>query len=268
MKYHATLGSAAACIGLLAIGSSAPAAPVQVKVTIENLGPAGGIAFAPFFVAAHDGTFDAFDTGSAASLGVQNVAEFGDGSDLAAAFGSSHPGGVSGTVTATSGGFGPGIFPSGASGSLILNLDSTMHRFFSFGSMAVPSNDYFVGNESATGIELFDAGGNFVAPTVNLTGANIWDAGTEVNGLFGAAYVVGQDAADHVAENGVVTLGADFSPFLGQSTPTGAIFSEVPTTGGQIARISFSVVPEPASAVLMIGAMGLGLVRRRSGAVA
>ncbi len=262
MKYQAILGSAAACVTLLA-GSAVQAAPVQVKVTIENLGPSDSIAFSPFFVAAHDGTFDAFDAGSAASTGVQNIAEAGNGADLAAAFASSNPSGVSGTVVATSGGFGPGIFPSGASGSLILNLDSDQHRYFSFGSMAVPSNDYFVGNESGTQIELFDAGGNFVGSTVTLTGADIWDAGTEVNGLFGAAYVVGQSGGDHIDENGVVTLGADFSTFFGQSTPTGATFNFNPGSGDQIARISFSVVPEPASAALMIGALGLGLVRRR-----
>lgn len=263
MKYQTILGSAAACMTLFAAGV-AQAAPVQVKVTIENLGPTGGIAFSPFFVAAHDGTFDTFDTGSAASMGIQNIAEFGDGTDLASDFASSHPSGVSGTVVATSGGFGPGIFPSGASGSLVLNLDSNMHRYFSFGSMAVPSNDFFVGNESGTGIELFDAGGGFVASTVTLTGANIWDSGTEVNGLFGAAYVVGQSAGDHIDENSVVTLGADFSTFLGQSTPTGATFSDLPGSGDQIARISFSIVPEPASAMLMISALGVGLVRRRT----
>ena len=263
MNYQAILGTAAACMTMMAT-STVQAAPVQVKVTIENLGPADSIAFAPFFVGAHDGTFDAFDAGSAASMGVQNIAEFGDGTDLASEFATSNPSGVSGTVIATSGGFGPGIFPSGASGSLVLNLDSSMHRYFSFGSMAVPSNDYFVGNESGTEIELFDAGGSFVGSSVTLTGGDIWDAGTEVNGLFGAAYVAGQSAGDHIDENGVVTLGADFSTFFGETTPTGATFNHSPGSAEQIARISFSVVPEPASAMLMIGALGLGLVRRRT----
>lgn len=265
MFCKAILGSAAVCMSLFTAGA-VQAAPVQVKVTIESLVPAGGIAFSPFFVAAHDGTFDAFDNGSAASLGVQNVAELGNDADLLTEFAASNPSGVSGTLAATSGGFGPGIFPSGASGSLILNLDSNTHRFFSFGAMAVPSNDFFVGNDSPTGIELFDAGGSFVASDVVLTGSDIWDAGTEVNGLFGAAYVVGQSGADHIDENGVVTLGADFSTFLGQSTPTGATFTDLPTANGQVARISFSLVPEPASATLMLGALGLGVIRRRGNA--
>ena len=69
---------------------------------------------------------------------------------------------------------GPGSYPPGAEGSLVLSLDPTDNRYLSFLSMVVPSNDAFIGNDDATGIELFDAMGNFVATDFTLTGSNIW----------------------------------------------------------------------------------------------
>jgi hypothetical protein len=235
------------------------ASAVDFRVTIENLSPIGSVALSPFTVAAHDGTFDAFDAGSAASLGIEDVAELGDGTNLIAEIATAQPTAVTDTLTASVGGFGPGIFLPGASGSLVLSLDPSMHRYFTFGSMVVPSNDAFVGNDAPAGIELFDAGGNFVASNLTLTGNQIWDAGTEVNQLLGATYVVGQDAMDGEDENGVVhlaNLATEFSPYLGVDVPSGDMFTVAPLGDTQIASISFEVVPEPAPLVLA----GVGLV--------
>ena len=46
------------------------------------------------------------------------------------------------------GGFGPGIFRPGASSWIDLDLDPSIHRYLTFGSMVVPSNDAFIGNNS------------------------------------------------------------------------------------------------------------------------
>ncbi len=249
---------------------TSPVGAVDVRVTINNLAPADGVAVSPFFVAAHDGTFDMFDSGSAASTGVENLAELGSGADLLSAINSAQPSAVATTAIATSGGFGPGIFPPGTSGSVVLSLDPAMNRYFSFASMVVPSNDSFVGNDSPTSVELFDAMGNFVASNFLLAGSDIWDAGTEVNQVTGAAYIMGQDATMGTDEGGVVNsvnLATQFTPYLGNTTPLGATFSTVPDAGAGFVSVSFEVVPEPNAIALaglaVCGVLVGGVGRRR-----
>ena len=246
---------------LLTVVAASSALAVDVRVTITNLAPADGIAFSPVVVAAHNGSVDLFDSGSAASAGVENVAELGGVATAMGEVTAMQASAVTTPVIANMGGFGPGIHIPGSSGSLVLSLDPTDNRYFSFLSMVVPSNDAFIGNGNPLAHELFDAGGNFVGQDFTLVGSNIWDAGTELNGLTGALYVVGQDGALSPAEGGVVhaeDLGTFQSEFVGQSTPPGAVFNTVPSANAPIISFSFAVVPEPASFALAgLGALGL-----------
>lgn len=253
---------AGSAIALSAFAGVAAAQPVNIEVTIESLAPSRGVAFSPFTVAFHDGTYDGFDAGSAASIGIQNIAEFGNGADYLGDFSSHQPHGIGATIIANNGGFGPGIFVPGSSGSMVMTLDPAHNRFMNFGSMVVPSNDRFFGNDNPTAIELFDMSGNFVGQDYMLYGEDIWDAGTEVDGLFGAAFIVGQDAGDHTPDNGVIATNYDFSVYSGSMTPAGYDFVDLPTAGGALARISFRVVPAPAS-LAMLGLGGLAAARRR-----
>ncbi|VAW48354.1 hypothetical protein MNBD_GAMMA04-105, partial [hydrothermal vent metagenome] len=43
---------------------------LEVKVKVENLSPEGGLYFTPLWVGFHDGLFDLYDRGAAASEGV------------------------------------------------------------------------------------------------------------------------------------------------------------------------------------------------------
>jgi hypothetical protein len=242
-----------------------PVSAVEVAIDVTNLAPAGGVALSPFFIGAHNGSFDPFNAGAAAGLGIETVAELGDVAPLTAEFTASQPAGVSGVVTATSGGFGPGIFLPGGSGSIVLDLDPAIHRYLTYASMVVPSNDYFVGNDSPTSIELFDAMGNFTASSVVVTANQIWNAGTEIDNVAGGpAFVVGQDAMTGMPEGGLVSLDDNLSIFSGAATPAGYTFNSLPTGNAQIARLSLSVVPEPAGIVLaLVGALAACLVVRR-----
>ena len=78
------------------------------------------------------------------------------------------------------------------------------NRYFSFASMAIPSNDAFLANLNSRQYELFDSLGNFHgACQITLYGRDILDAGTEVNDpLGGAAYSTGGGVL--VDENGVI----------------------------------------------------------------
>jgi len=256
MKRITTL--AAAAVVMVWTGSAEAAV---VKVTIQNLSAAGGLNLSPLWVAFGNGSFDVFNPGAAATPGLEPLAEAGDPSGLAARLAATDPGAVTGLIPVV----GPSGFAQiepGESGSIVLNIDPTANRFFNFAAMVVPSNDAFTSLDQA--LALFDSAGHFLGDkTLTLTGNDVWDAGTEVNGLFGSAFIVGQNAALGDSEAGVVALHPGFDVFDGQSEPNGQTFhaadADVGARGGfQFARITISEVPEPASWILMLGAIGLG----------
>jgi hypothetical protein len=134
--------------------------------------------------------------------------------------------------------------------------------------MVVPSNDLFLGNDNPTAFRLLDNAGNLLINTINQTGANIWDANSEVADPLNAAFVVGGNNSARTPENGTVAF--DFSEL--------AVFNGVNTTGGYVYdhsllsasspvyRISFEVtgIPEPTSlALTVIAASAVGFRRRK-----
>ena len=96
------------CVICTLFAATQVASAVDVRVTVRNLSPSGSVALSPFTLAAHDGTFDAFDAGSAAGMGIENIAELGDGMALVSDVTSAQPGAVTGTAVATAGGR-PGV---------------------------------------------------------------------------------------------------------------------------------------------------------------
>ena len=82
-----------ALAALAALGAALPtqAAVVDVTVTVNNLVPANGIAFAPLHVGFHGGGFDAFDLGGVATTPIVSVAEGGPGGAWQAAFAAADP---------------------------------------------------------------------------------------------------------------------------------------------------------------------------------
>lgn len=70
----------------------------QVTVTVSNPAPADGTMITPVWVGFHDGMFDHFDVGGAASAAIQRIAEDGNVTPLAEAFNASGHGGASGVI--------------------------------------------------------------------------------------------------------------------------------------------------------------------------
>lgn len=246
--------------GLMAAAAGASASTVQLQITVTSLARTHGVAISPVTVAFHDGSFNPFSDGSAASLGIQNIAEFGNGTAYRNAFSASYPQGVAGVVAATTGGFGPGIYLPGASGSMTFTLDTAANGFINFGAMVVPSNDRFIGN--AGGLHLLDNAGHLLVSSVTLHASDVWDAGTEVDAPFGAAFLVGQSAADHVAQNGVIAHNHDFSTYGGLDTPAGYVFDSALNANDSLVEFAFQVVPSPGTAATL-GLAGLCTTRRR-----
>jgi hypothetical protein len=249
---RAVVAMAAGCAAF-----SAQAALVNVTVTVENLAAANGIAFAPLHVGFHNGSFDAFNAGEQAAAPIISVAEGGAGGAWQAAFGAADPTATRGTVG--------GLLLSGATRSLTLQVDTTLNPFFTFAGMVVPSNDFFIGNDSATEYRLFDAAGSLVLPSISVRADEIWDAGSELFDPAAAAFVGNNDL--RTPQNAVVSFNfAELAGFNGLTTGAGYVFNSGLSASDEVYRIRFDVarVSEPGSlAMLAAGLFGMGFVGRR-----
>lgn len=251
---------------LAALALAAPASADQLRITVTSGQPDGGFAFSPVWVGLHDGTFISFTPGAAATPGIQAVAELADTSAISAEFAGHGPQATVGSAP----------IPPGGMASAVLDVaDPATSRFLSFASMVVPSNDFFFGNADPTAFSLFDASGVYQGDrTIQIFGGSVWDAGSEVNDVdFGAAFIVGNDIHDRVAENGTIGLvfggpidqTAYLNSILGKATPGGYDISHLISPGDLIATIRITAVPEPSSIALCgIGAAGLLIVGRKA----
>lgn len=249
----------------------------NIHVTLTNLAPSGGVGIAPLWVGFHDGSFDSFDTGSSASIGIERAAEDGNAGALSAIFASSAPTGTQGTLP------GPPAFPGAVRSLDFSGVDLTgVGRYFSYAAMVVLSNDFFIGNDNAKEIDLSSlASGGRLSILVGGFG-DVYDAGTEVNNfkdsLANGAFGIGggQSSANQGQDElGVVHLvtGNPYLSFLGQEyVPAGYQWGALDFNAGPaFARIDIEVaaVPEPGSLQLVLaGITGLSLIttlrKRRS----
>lgn len=262
----------AATTAALLISATNASAQERLVITVENLAPASGFFLTPTWVGLHDGSFDLFDVGTAATPGLATIAETGDVSILQGEFAA--PGRLQ-SVAADPSGFGsvagqPPLIDTGNTATTEIGImNPAAYRYFSYASMVIPSNDAFIGNGNPTAYELFDAAGNFNGDLViDITGADIWDSGSEVNNTYGAAFsaidLTAIDPADIGArENGTVQQHPGLTNFEGTPTPVGLIGSGLaPGLSTAVARITITTVPEPGTIALAAFA-GLGLAFRR-----
>lgn len=247
------------CSTLLALGlcGSALAAQVQVTVTVENLAPAGGVAFAPLHFGFNNGSFDSFNLGDVATAPIISVAEGGSGSDWQPAFAAADPMATRGTIG--------GLLLSGATASTTVIVDTALNPFFTFGAMAVPSNDFFIGNDSPTRFRVFGDHGSLLIDHIGQKARDIWDAGSEIFDPAAAAFVGNNDL--RADQRSVVAFNfAELHAFNGLTTGAGYVFDSRLGADTDIYRISFDVaaVPEPETYALMAaGLLTLGCATRR-----
>ena len=200
--------------------STVSAAPdTRVLLTIENLAPTNGNFLTPHWVGFHDGTFDTYNGGTpadtlpqAGSDAIERLAEDGNTEPIAGVFGLLAPNGVQATVPGPTGPLAPGEVTQRV---FLLDSLSGDHRFFSYASMVIPSNDFWYSNGNPQANEIFDAQGNLVASPFIVTNEDILDAGTEVNDEIpsNTAFFGQQTPNTGVPENGVIVDFPDFEGF-------------------------------------------------------
>ncbi len=187
----------------------------NIRVTITNSGPEGGTFLTPPWVAIQDGTFDIYDRGGEAAEFLERLAEDGIVSDIGEAFVASGEEGAAGVITGPDG-VAAGPLDPGESGSIVLAVDPNQSQFLSFASMVIPSNDAFISSpDDPMGLRIFDEKGNFTGGKFEVTGADVLDAGTEVNTEQDAAFLNQTGPDTGVDEGGVVTAHPGFIGSVG-----------------------------------------------------
>ncbi len=189
--------------------------PTELRVTVVNDSPEGGTFLTPVYFGFHNGDFDLFDTGAAASPGLESLAEDGSPAILATERLAASPGSQGLVVTGEA-----GPVATEETTSANIAVDGETNTEVSFAAMILPSNDAFIGtNEAAV---LFDGDGNFLGEqTFVFDGTRVYDAGTEVNTELDAAFINQLAPNTGVDENGVVLLHPGFNGSVGNPVGDG-----------------------------------------------
>ena len=222
-----------------------------LDITVENLSDDGGLFATPFWVAAHEGTFDLGDVGASAADfgGLEAIAEEGDTSGLVARF-AAESNGNDDVILAPGGFAGAPVFDPGETITHQLMVDDTLQsQYFSFASMIIPSNDAFIANLNPMAYRLFDNTGDFVGPfSIVIYGSNVYDAGTEVNFTDGGAAfaAAGGTSTD---ENGTIQLHTGLDDFVGEELVTSENLEKAFGANTPIARITVARSAAPSSPI-------------------
>jgi hypothetical protein len=251
-----TLGTAALVLSGLLAATTVQAQ--EIRVTITNLATAdGGNLLTPFWVGLHNGEFDVYDTDTAASPSLERLAEDGNTGPLSEDFLNSAAAAQGATLASPDGPLAPG---AQATMTFVLAGGAAANGYLSYASMFIPSNDAFVGNDDPLAHPLFDADGNFVGADIVITGAQVRDAGTEVNGEVPGNTAALEQAAPDTGES----EGGTIQPHAG-FTEGGNILAAIPNgdftvAGFQVARIVVELASDTPTAV---AAQAWGQVKSR-----
>lgn len=261
-----------------------------VEVTITNNAPNGGIYLTPTWVGFHNGSFDSYDGGSASSIQLSRLAEDGNTSPIAQTFGANGTlvaTGVAQTgsrVQGTLPGVG-GVIAPGETVTMQFDVDISVggsNQFFSYASMVLPSNDYYIANGNPTAIDLSSLSGS-PGNSVSFDVTSVNDAGTEINDFdFSAGNPLFPQLGLPVGQTGPNQGNDEFGvnnnvlfPFTGflnapGSADTNADFALLNFNDGSlypngVATVTISApVPEPTSfAFASLACVGFFVQRRR-----
>lgn len=169
---------------------------VELTITVTNLSPERGTSLSPIWYGFSDGSYETYDINRPASPGLASLAEDGDTTILKDEFSLGEWGDIQGVISNDEGTAEILDPQETVTHTITVDRSQISNRYFNYASMVLPSNDAFVANGNGTTHKIFDRNGNFLGLDLTVRGANVLDAGTEVN--------------DELAAN---------TPLLGQATP-------------------------------------------------
>ena len=216
----------------------------DLRIVATNTSAHGGTYTTPFWFAAHDGSFDLYNTGEAASAALEALAEDGNFAPANEAVVAADADAVTGAVL---GAGTPPILAPGETATAEFSVDGSSNGHLSLAAMVIPSNDAFVG--TADSLQLFDENGHFMGEqNITFAGSDVLDAGTEVNSEIAEEVpLLGQMVANTgTTEGGVVSAHEGFLPegegnILGGTNALGehidAVAADFTRDGAQIADI-------------------------------
>ena len=269
---------AVACVAMVGMLQSSYAQTRAVTVTVENIVRTNGVSITPVWVGFHSGSFDSYNGGLGAQPGLERLAEDGNTSVLSQQFldfntqtggytyvDNSGPSPANALVRtgdladafrqdAT---LGSAPLQPGDSATEVFELRTDgSNDFFSYASMVLPTNDFFIANGNPTGIDISSilANGGTTSFFIGTRQGGINDAGTEVNdfttsagnGLFpGRNMPPGQSGPNQGAvENGTISNVIDF-PYTGFLNRAGVRLQDLNFNGYRdgLAEVTISVAP-------------------------
>ncbi|WP_284215491.1 spondin domain-containing protein [Agaribacter marinus] len=253
----------AALLSVSAFGNA-----TMLRITVENNAEANGLSFTPLYTAFHSASFDAFDAGGTASAGLEALAELGQAMPIAGERLAVDPDSMGGVIFPDA-----GMRPlfGGESGSRVFDIaDPASNMFFTFLSMILPSNDTFFGRDDA--IQLFDAAGNYLGDRViAVTGADLWDAGTEALDVSASPFIPGNTATDSPADSDTSIRAAEsLAAFAGVTLANGRVLDGslidflTDPASFDVATITIERVSAPSAIAFIALAMAGFLVRRKA----
>ncbi|ACK72672.1 conserved hypothetical protein [Gloeothece citriformis PCC 7424] len=290
-----TLTNPKTIAGMFAVGSTltlvSSANALTIRVTIENIAPEGGTYLTPVWVGFHNGSFDSYNGGLPSELGLERIAEDGDVSQVTADFAAnltyidnSTGTPVSATLPAEDAGLAQtgtrvqgtlGAAPIGPGSVVSQDFDIATdgsNTYFSYLSMVLPSNDYYVANGNPFAHSLSSLFSDPNVPIVFNIGlpGTVNDAGTEINNFntsagngFFPGLPQGQTGGNQGADEGGINanVGAPYGNFL--NTPPGFNFANLNFNNASlypngIGQVTITVVPEPLTILGVSSALGFG----------
>ena len=282
--------------------AAGPASALDVEVSVTNIAPDGGVVITPLWVGFHDGSFDSYNGGLSSQEGLERIAEDGDTSRISADFlggytyidnssgtpasafvlTSQTTGRVDGTIGSLTG---PPPIQPGETVVDTFTIDTTGdNRYFSYASMVLPSNDFYIANGNPFAHDLSGLYGAAPGTSVSFfIGQQVNDAGTEENdfafsagnGLFPQLGLPSGQAGPNLGTAtsdgiNIDVLGIPFAGFANSPAdlslnPAAALldFQDATLYPNGLAQVTIRVVPEPAT-LSLVGLGGLALLRRRS----
>mgnify|MGYP005736954085 CR=1 FL=1 len=264
--------------------NKASATPIGVRVTVENTSPLNTVTARAFTSLFHDnsGSFafhDYFDEGDNlnfppypdASAGectntythtVACAVLFGNAMGFSSAVSlSNDPDSVPNEQNVA----GAGFITAGTSQSLDILVDPG-RNFFSFFSSINPSNDSFIGTDTALDISaLFGLDIGDALPAISIRFSDIYNLGIEADSPFGAVVFHTEGGVDGIAEDQPISRGTtDFTVFDSLGFNFSALTGDPEVLRITLTRISTNPVPEPAGlSILGLGLLGFAALSQR-----